>query len=176
MNAVLQGWHAAELAEAVAQILPCNGSLRWAEELVGRRPFVREDALFAASDAVWAGLAREDWQEAFDSHPRLGELAAKAATVASLQWSAGEQSGIAHEEAAKAALAEGNRGYEQRFGRIFLVCATGKSAAEVLAILQLRLGNEDAAEWREAGEQQRRVTQLRLRRWLGLPPARCEDV
>ena len=176
MNAVLAAWNGAEAVEAAAAILPCNGALAWAAALAARRPFGSEEALLAASDAVWAGLDPTAWQEAFASHPRLGEHEAKTATEASLRWSAGEQSGLSTHEEARAALVDGNREYERRFRRTFLVCATGKSAAEVLAILRARLPNDDAAEWREAGEQQRRITQLRLRKWLGLPAAGCEDV
>ncbi len=144
--------------------------------MAAQRPFADAAALLAAADAAWAGLDAEAWQQAFDSHPRLGEREAKAATPASLQLSAAEQSDLRDDAATRAALAEANRVYERRFGRVFLLCATGKSAAEVLAELRARLGNDEAAEWQNAGEQQRRITQLRLRRWLGLPPARCEDV
>ena len=176
MNDVLAKWNEASEDAAVADLLPCNGSSLWAQCLTQQRPFLHVEHLLQAADATWWALSEHAWQEAFDSHPRIGERHATAATRTSLQWSAGEQSAVSAEEAVKIALAEANRRYEDRFGRIFLVCATGKSAAEILACLQRRLSHDEAAELREAAEQQRRITQLRLRKWLGLPAARCEDV
>ncbi len=172
----LRRWNEAAESDAVSDILPCNGSRVWARGLAKQRPFAHESELFRAADAVWQALDKEDWQEAFDGHPRIGEGHAKTATEASLKWSAGEQSAAGDAAEVQAALHQGNRLYEERFGRIFLVCATGKSAAEMLAILQSRLGNDPQSELHEAAEQQRRITQLRLRKWLGVPPAGCEDV
>ncbi len=172
----LAGWHLLPEAEAAAVLLPCNGSRAWVNGVVSQRPFTDVRELFRVADAVWWTLPDEAWQEAFDSHPRIGERHAKAATDASLRWSAGEQSGVVEEEAVRAALVDANRRYEERFRRVFLVCATGKSAAEMLAILEARLGNQPPAELREAAEQQRRITHLRLRKWLGMAAARCEDV
>ena len=160
----------------MGDILPCNGSRAWASSVANARPFASPAALFAAADAAWRGLPPNDWLEAFASHPRIGEAHAKSATAQSLRWSAGEQAAADPDGDVKAALAEGNRLYEARFGRVFLVCATGKSAAEMLSILQARLGNDERTELLEAAEQQRRITQLRLRKWLGLPSASCEGV
>ena len=124
--------------------------------------------LFAASDSVWAALPEPAWREAFDSHPRIGQQHAPAATAQSLAWSQHEQrAAVSPDDAVKLALAEGNRQYEERFGRIFIVCAAGRSAAEILAILNARMQNTAADELLEAAEQQRQITQLRLRRWLG---------
>ncbi len=109
-----------------------------------------------------------DGAPAFDSHPRIGQQKAKAATEASLSWSATEQSAaMTADEEAKLALAEGNARYEEKFGRIFIVCASGKSASEILSVLQARLNNDATTELHEAAEQQREITQLRLQRWLG---------
>jgi 2-oxo-4-hydroxy-4-carboxy-5-ureidoimidazoline decarboxylase len=116
---------------------------------------------------VWAGLAEDDWQEAFDSHPRIGQQHAHATTAESLAWSTEEQrAAMSSEDSVKLALADGNRQYEERFGRIFIVCAAGKSAAEILTILSARMNHTAADELLEAAEQQRQITQLRLRRWL----------
>ena len=175
-EAQLTRWNTLESEAAAAELLPCNGSHAWAFGVAQRRPFGSAEQLFATADAVWWELAVEDWQEAFDSHPRIGERHAKSASEKSLEWSSGEQKGVSEEDALMAALAEGNRAYEERFGRIFIVCATGRSAAEILAILQTRLANDPETELREAAEQQRRITQLRLRRWLGMAAARGEDV
>ena len=176
MNSIFDSWNQRPAEQAQSEVLPCNGSQRWARELTQRRPFANVADLLRAADAVWAGLDERDWDEAFASHPRLGEQRAQAATAASLAWSAREQSELGEEGEIRQALAEGNQLYEQHFGRIFLACATGKSAAELLALLRTRLGNDPATERLVAAEQQRRITQLRLRRWLELSPARCEDV
>jgi 2-oxo-4-hydroxy-4-carboxy-5-ureidoimidazoline decarboxylase len=172
-NTTLAQWNELDAKAASREILPCCGSRGWADALAIRRPFDDAQELFDASDAVWEGLAEDDWREAFDSHPRIGQSHARAATAESLAWSSEEQraavtQGGSPDAAAKLALAEANRQYEERFGRIFIVCASGKSAAEILAILERRMKNNAAAEMLEAAEQQRQITQLRLRRWLGV--------
>lgn len=154
--------------DAMLTILPCNGSKAWAIGMVNARPFETPADCFAAADKVWKALPEKDWQEAFDSHPRIGEHKAKAATEKSLAWSAGEQSAAKLTADTQAQLAAANKEYEQKFRRIFIVCATGKSAEEMLAILHKRLANDPATEMREAAEQQRQITQLRLRKWLGV--------
>lgn len=175
-NTILAEWNSLGLDDAAEVILPCNGSPVWATLLAYRRPFDSPASLFAASDAVWRSLPEEDWREAFDSHPRLGESKARSASAQSLSWSAGEQSSAHPDKAAQAALADGNRAYEARFGRIFILCATGRSAAEMLAILNERLSNDAATELLEAAEQQRLITQLRLRKWLELPALTCAQL
>jgi len=168
MNAVLERWNSLDPILAAEEILPCCGSRAWASEMAARRPIADEDHLSVISDAVWLGLPEAAWQEAFDSHPRIGEQKAKSATDESLSWSASEQSrAMTPDEEAKLALAEGNRRYEEKFGRIFIVCASGKSAAEILALLEQRMHYAPAVELQEAAEQQRQITQLRLKRWLG---------
>jgi 2-oxo-4-hydroxy-4-carboxy-5-ureidoimidazoline decarboxylase len=169
VNSILENWNRMEQEYAMQTILPCNGSKAWAIGVVDLYPFDTPEELFAASDKVWLALREKDWQQAFDSHPRIGEHKAKAATGQSLQWSAGEQAKADPDATTKAALAEGNREYEKKFGRIFIVCATGKTAAEMLAILQKRLANDPVTELHEAAEQQRQITQLRLRKWLQIP-------
>jgi len=168
MNPILERWNSLDPVLAAKEILPCCGSQAWAAEMAARRPIADEDHLSVTSDAVWLGLPQAAWQEAFDSHPRIGEHKAKAATDASLSWSATEQSAaMTPDEAAKLALAEGNRRYEEKFGRIFIVCASGKSSAEILALLEQRMHYAPAVELHEAAEQQRQITRLRLERWLG---------
>ncbi len=168
VNTVLENWNRLEQEDAMQTILPCNGSKAWAIGMVNARSFENPEECFAASDKVWAALTPADWQQAFDSHPRIGEHKAKAATDKSLAWSAGEQSAASDADKIKAELAGANKEYEIKFGRIFIVCATGKSAAEMLAILKSRLANDPATELKEAAEQQRQITQLRLRKWLGV--------
>jgi 2-oxo-4-hydroxy-4-carboxy-5-ureidoimidazoline decarboxylase len=153
-------------ADAAAAILPCNGSRAWAEGLATLRPFENAFDLTCTADRVWNSLSHVDWQEAFDSHPRIGEQEAKAATEQSLAWSSGEQSAAKFTEGTQTALAAANREYDAKFGRIFIVCATGKTAEEMLTILRKRLGNDSNTELHEAAEQQRQITQIRLRKWL----------
>ena len=162
---VLARWNALPATEAVEEILPCCGSMRWALMLAQRRPFGTVAELCAASDETWRDLNAEDWDEAFRTHPRIGERA--AATQLSAQWSGEEQSGVVAGDAKiLAELARANADYEERFGRVFLVCATGKSAVEMLQILRRRMSNDDVTELQEAAEQQRQITQLRLQKWL----------
>jgi 2-oxo-4-hydroxy-4-carboxy-5-ureidoimidazoline decarboxylase len=170
MNAALASWNELASLDAVHEILPCCGSQRWAHALVRMRPFRDAAALLAQSDEIWRQLDPADWDEAFSSHPRIGEKKAPvSATAKSAAWSSQEQSGVAQSaEDVQQRLKEANKEYEQRFGRIYIVCATGKPAEEMLAILFRRLQNDEATELREAAEQQRQITQLRLRKWLEL--------
>ncbi len=175
-NTILAEWNGMGLDDAADVILPCNGSAVWATLVAYNRPFDSPATLFAASDEIWRSLPEEDWREAFDSHPRLGESRAKAATEKSLSWSAGEQSTANPDDATREALAQGNLEYEEKFGRIFLLCATGRSAAEMLAILRKRMQNDAATELREAVEQQQLITQLRLRKWLQMSALTCAEL
>jgi 2-oxo-4-hydroxy-4-carboxy-5-ureidoimidazoline decarboxylase len=168
MTNALSDWNKLTPAAAAEGILPTNGSLTWAEAMAARRPLDTPEALFAAADEVWRSLPEAAWQQAFDSHPRIGEQKAKQATGKSLAWSKGEQSTATPDAATLTELAEGNRAYEQKFGRIFIICATGKSAGEILTALERRFGNDPHTELHEAAEQQRQITQLRLRKWLGI--------
>jgi 2-oxo-4-hydroxy-4-carboxy-5-ureidoimidazoline decarboxylase len=165
-NPTLEAWNALDAPAAAAVILPCNGSQAWATQLAALRPFNTPFDLTCTADIVWRSLPATDQQQAFDSHPRIGEQHAKAATATSLALSATEQSSAQLTDAIEAALAAANRAYEEKFGRIFIVSAAGKSAEQMLIILQHRLSNDPATELREAAEQQRQITQLRLRKWL----------
>jgi 2-oxo-4-hydroxy-4-carboxy-5-ureidoimidazoline decarboxylase len=165
-NPTLAAWNALDPAAAAAAILPCNGSHAWATQLAALRPFETPFDLTCTADIVWRSLDETAQQQTFDSHPRIGEQHAKSATEASLALSSTEQSSAQITTDTAAALAAANRAYEERFGRIFIVSATGKSAEEMLAILQHRLSNDPATELREAAEQQRQITQIRLRKWL----------
>jgi 2-oxo-4-hydroxy-4-carboxy-5-ureidoimidazoline decarboxylase len=165
-NPTLDRWNSLDPASAAAAILPCNGSLAWATQMAALRPFASAFDLTCTADIVWRSLNESEWQQAFDSHPRIGEHHAKSATEASLAMSEAEQSAAQLTADIQAELAAANRLYEETFGRIFIVCATGKSAAEMLAILRSRLANDPRTELREAAEQQRQITQIRLRKWL----------
>ncbi len=152
-------------ADATAALLRCCGSTRWAARLVAARPFVHRDHLHGEAERLWWWLDEVDWREAFTHHPRIGAdldtLRAKYAATAT--WSQGEQSGVADaDEAVLRGLADGNRDYEARFGFVFLVCATGKTAAEMLALLRARMGNRPDDEVRVAAAEQAKITRLRL--------------
>jgi 2-oxo-4-hydroxy-4-carboxy-5-ureidoimidazoline decarboxylase len=168
MSGVLARWNSMPRGKAVEEILPCCGSRAWARAMAARRPIRTAVDLLAACDAIWKDLPVSDWIEAFQSHPRIGESKApSAASAQSTAWSSTEQQKVGTAgDAVKAALAEGNRAYEQRFGRILIVCATGKSAQEILEILERRLRNDDRTELLEAAEQQRQIAHLRLKKWL----------
>ena len=173
MRDTLARWNELPVSEAEQEILPCCGSRAWAQAMVSRRPVNQASTLLALSDEIWRSLPPADWLEAFRSHPRIGESRpatpapeTHAATRAG-HWSTREQHQVQEAGARlRNALAEGNREYEQRFGRTFLVCASGKGAQEILDILQQRLRNAASTELLEAGEQQRQITHIRLKRWL----------
>jgi 2-oxo-4-hydroxy-4-carboxy-5-ureidoimidazoline decarboxylase len=132
------------------------------------RPFRDQQSLFAAADHCWQSLPEADWLEAFRSHPRIGEKhAEKKTTAASAAWSRSEQSQMNEADAAiLLRMREGHRQYEERFGRIFIVCASGKQPAEMLRILEHRLTNDPTQELLESAVQQQQIMQLRLRKWL----------
>ena len=154
--------------DAERELLTCCGSRRWARAMVEGRPYAGVDDLLARADEVWWSLDEADWHEAFRSHPRIGERKAEAAqTGREKAWSASEQSGMsAAADATRQAMADGNRAYEERFGWLYIVCATGKSADEMLALLRQRLANDPETEVHAAAEEQRKITRLRLQKLL----------
>jgi 2-oxo-4-hydroxy-4-carboxy-5-ureidoimidazoline decarboxylase len=168
MTGTLAKWNRLPIADARKEILPCCGSQAWANGMAARRPFSDEATLLTASDETWRNLTAADWMEAFRGHPRIGESqAAQSAPAQSSAWSAEEQQNVtAAGDPVKTALADANREYEQRFGHIFIVCATGKSGPEILEIFRRRLQNDTETELREAAEQQREITHIRLTEWL----------
>ena len=135
--------------------------------MVALRPIAGVLELSEAADRVWSTMEEADWLEAFACHPRIGERQAAHASAQSAAWSRQEQSSTdAAREHVLAEMAAGNAKYEQRFGFTYIVCATGKSAEEMLAILTRRLESDRATELREAAEQQRQIMQIRLGKWL----------
>ena len=171
MNPLLSAWNAADPDAATLTLLSCCAAERWATALVAKRPFTSDAALFAAADAVWSTMHEDEWMQAFHAHPRIGERKVEHATTQSKQWSGEEQSAVDQAQAEiLAELAAGNRLYEERFGFTYIVCATGKTAEEMLQILRRRLSSDRDTELREAAEQQRQITQIRLRKWLGDQP------
>jgi len=175
MENALKRLNALPAMEAEAELLACCGASRWVRGLVARRPFGSVAELFGAADEIWGSLGSQDWLEAFSRHPQIGEKAAEkqikseAGQQISSRWSAEEQSGAQRNSAdVVARLAEGNRVYRLRFGYIFIVCATGKTAEEMVAILEQRLQNDASAELTIAAEEQRRITWLRLEKLLAV--------
>ncbi len=145
------------------------GSTRWIRGMVAAAPFASRAQLLGEADRLWWRLGDGDWKEAFGHHPRIGaDLATlRAKYAATADWSAGEQSGVASaSDEVLQALAEGNRAYEARFGWIFLVCATGRTAAEMLALLRERLDNTPENELRIAAGEQAKITRLRIEKLL----------
>ena len=167
MNSVLAAWNDADADSALTAMLACCGAHRWAEAMVALRPIKNVMELSDAADRIWGTMTEADWLEAFACHPRIGDGTAAHASAQSQAWSKQEQSST--ESAAQRVLDELNAGnalYEQRFGFTYIVCATGKTPEEMLAILTRRLGSDRASELREAAEQQRQITQIRLGKWL----------
>ena len=136
--------------------------------MVESRPFLSVDGLTAKADETWWELENDDWLEAFRRHPKIGEKKAEATiSTQSQAWSAQEQSGVANAAALTIEeLEQLNREYLDKFGFIFIVCATGKSSDEMLAILKSRLGNNHEQELRIAAGEQAKITELRLKKLI----------
>jgi 2-oxo-4-hydroxy-4-carboxy-5-ureidoimidazoline decarboxylase len=168
MNRVLARWNSLDPDAAALEALPCCGSHAWSCALASSRPIADEASLLVISSSIWLALPEDAWLEAFNSHPRIGQTHAQThATEESLRWSAQEQRvTLSEDDGTKLALEEANRRYEQKFGRIFIVCANGRTSSEIVKMFEARMQNNAATELREAAEQQRQITQLRLHRWL----------
>ena len=154
--------------EARAEFLRCCGATRWADAMVNTRPFASEKDLFDASERAANELRRDDWLEAFSHHPRIGDIdSLREKFAATRTWSEGEQSGAAGaSEETLHALARENDAYFDRFGFIFIVSATGKTAEEMLTILRGRLPNDLERELQIAADEQRKITRIRLEKLL----------
>lgn len=155
--------------DAVAELKKCCGSTRWAERMAAERPFEVVAELLESTDRIWWELEPQDWLEAFSHHPKIGEkkAAAPPQSTDAARWSEQEQGDTrtAREELLDELFAL-NQAYEERFGFIFIVCATGKTTAEMVALLRERIHNDQDTEVRIAAEEQRRITHLRLRKLL----------
>ena len=153
---------------AAAEFTKCCGSATWVAKMVSARPFRDEDHLFGEAHQAWSECSEADGLEAFTHHPKIGgmeELAKKFADTSA--WASGEQASVrqASTEVLEA-LAQGNTDYENKFGYIFIVCATGKSAQEMLDLLQQRLPNPPEVEIRIAMAEQMKITIIRLKKLL----------
>ncbi len=145
--------------EAAAELAACCGSARWVQRMLSQRPFKDRDEVFASAERIWWDIAPADWLEAFRAHPRIGEKASGAA--------AQEQSSMqAASDDVRAELARANAEYEQKFGWIYIVCASGKSPEAMLAMCRARMANDADTELKVAAEEQLRITKLRLEKLL----------
>lgn len=150
------------------ELSKCCGSSTWVKMIMTHFPADNIDSLVEYAGEVWGECSEDDWKEAFAHHPEIGEVELQAEKFASTaDWAMREQSGV--NIAAKetiSALAAGNRLYKEKFGYIFIVCATGKSAEEMLKLLQYRLNNEPSKEIKIAAEEQNKITKLRIQKLL----------
>jgi allantoicase len=168
-DAGLQGLNGMSPTDAAACLSHCCGSTRWVAAMVASRPFTSRTHLHGAAEQAWWHLDQADWHEAFTHHPRIGadREALREKFGATAAWAQGEQSGVAGaDETVLEALAEGNAAYQARFGYIFIVCATGLAADEMLARLRSRLDLEPQAELRVAAGEQAKITAIRIDKLL----------
>lgn len=168
MSSRLEWLGSLPLEEAETHLLTCNASRTWARKMVANRPYADESGLIAAAVAGVAELSWIDVEEALDAHPRIGEReAARHQSEREARWSADEQSGASEADArVLAELAAGNLAYEEHFGHVFLIRAAGRSAAEMLAELQHRLGNPVAEEHLVVRRELADITGRRVRKLL----------
>lgn len=162
----LDALNTAPIERARLDLERCCGAHRWVERMLAHRPFRSPDELLALAEREWWTLDEADFLEAFGHHPKIGDvesLRKRFATTAS--WASAEQSGMnAASEQLIQNLSASNRAYEDKFGFIFIVCATGKSAADMFSLLQSRLPNERATEIQNAAAEQAKITAIRLRK------------
>jgi 2-oxo-4-hydroxy-4-carboxy-5-ureidoimidazoline decarboxylase len=156
-------------AEARTLLRAACGSSRWIQRMLDRRPFGSQASLLTAARDEWAGLGDDDRLEAFQHHPAIGDVTSlRERFPATHEHSTREQAGVrsASDDVLRR-LADGNRRYRERFGYTFIVCATGKSAEEMLRLLEARLDHDRMAEIHVAAEEQAKITALRLQRVTG---------
>jgi 2-oxo-4-hydroxy-4-carboxy-5-ureidoimidazoline decarboxylase len=162
-STALADFNSRPAADAERELLACCAAPAWASEVAARRPYPDVEALVSAADAALRRLTWSDVAQALSAHPRIGERAAGAGREAA--WSRREQAGVAGADATtRAALERANREYEERFGHLFLIFASGRSEAEILAAARARLGNDDATEREVVKDELRRIALLRLER------------
>jgi 2-oxo-4-hydroxy-4-carboxy-5-ureidoimidazoline decarboxylase len=158
----LPDFNTAAPAALTPTLLACCDVPGWAAAVRDGRPYADVASLLATADRAARQLTPADVDRALEAHPRIGERAHRPGTEAG--WSQHEQSGVDRDAGTRQALAEGNRAYEERFGRVFLICAAGLSGAEVLGSLQDRLANDEQTEAAVVADELRRIAVLRLRR------------
>ncbi|MBI4369460.1 MAG: 2-oxo-4-hydroxy-4-carboxy-5-ureidoimidazoline decarboxylase [Elusimicrobia bacterium] len=154
--------------KAIEELLRCCGSIKWARQMSARRPYPKAGDVYRTADQIWGSLKKNDWLEAFRAHPKIGGTKAlKAKFNSTRAWSNEEQAGVnAATPETLTALAGHNRSYERRFGHIFIVCATGKTADEMLELIKARLANKPQMEIKIAAQEQAKITRIRLEKLL----------
>ena len=171
INMTIEQLNALSQNAACAEFARCCGAPKWAAHLTEMRPYADAESVYQESEIAFDELERDDWLAAFSHHPRIGDvdaLRAKFSTLAATkEWAGGEQSGTRQaSEQTLRALSKRNAEYENKFDHVFIVCATGKSADEMLSILESRLPNESDTELDLAATEQRKITRLRLEKLL----------
>ena len=157
------------LIELFAALQKCCGATEWINLMMQDHPFKTQQEVFDQAIEHWNfSCKKEDWLEAFDHHPKIGNLKnLEKKFAATKNWSGEEQAAVKQANAATLqALADGNKAYEKKFGYIFIVCATGKSASEMLTLLERRIDNKPSKEIKIAVREQEQITQLRLEKLL----------
>ena len=168
MNEKLERLNQAAKKTAQTDFTNCCGSQNWARMMTEARPFADVAALIKQAEKIWLNLETHDWLEAFAAHPKIGvKKAVSSQSAQSVEWSNAEQSGTENAaDSLRDELEKANRLYEVKFGFIFIVCATGKSAAEMLELCRRRVRNDADAEIRIAADEQRKITKIRLKKLL----------
>jgi len=169
MKMILEDLNQLPAAEASHTFMQCCTSSTWVNNMVAARPFADEAALKQAADDAWVGLTEQDYFEAFEGHPKIGDVSSLRAKYANTKELAGNEQGLVKEanDTVLEVLSQGNSDYEEKFGFIFIVCATGKSAKQMSDLLQARLPNSRAQELVNAAEEQRKIFQLRITKAFG---------
>lgn len=154
--------------EAKTEITRCCGASNWVKKVLDNRPYNNKNSLLELAEKEWFNLSQDDWLEAFQHHPKIGDINSLSKKYANTQkWAEGEQSGVnSASENIIHNLAQGNKDYEEKFGYIFIVCATGKTAQEMLDILNTRLPNNAEEEIKIAIGEQNKITKIRLEKLL----------
>ena len=161
--------------QAAELLFQCNTSLRWVEQMTALRPFESAVQLLESSVQIWQALDMPDHLQAFEGHPKIGDIQSlKQKFAATKDWASGEQSGMSQaDERLIERLAQANNEYQDRFGFIFIICATGKSADEMLDALEARMINPLPIELGVAAKEQEKITQLRLQKLIEQSPDAC---
>jgi OHCU decarboxylase len=168
VNKLLVELNTAPQETANSALLSCCGSRRWANKMAEARPFADVSDLLYRAEEIWQNLDVQDWLGAFAAHPKIGaKKAVPHQTAQSADWSKSEQSGTENAaDTVRTELENANRLYENKFGFIFIVCATGKSAEEMLSLCRQRLDNLQDEEIKTAADEQRKITEIRLKKLL----------
>ena len=156
-----------DIKHAQIELLKCCGSTKWVENILAARPYSSVANLFELAEKIWLELSKDDYLEAFAAHPKIGQSKIPEKAKNTENWTQKEQAGMMSADVqTKLELVKQNRKYEEKFGYIFIVCATGKSASGMLELLRIRLENSSETELKIAAGEQMKITNLRLNKML----------